>query len=383
MKRWIKYMELWLGGILMLLLMAGCSSSSDDETGKPKVKPMLKIYLFAPDSPIITRASIGYVNASEAEKEIRTIDVWVFEHLYPNDKVSYIHLDNLSFTGQKEIAMEVSDEFADLPKKPNVDIYVIANKESCRLTALNGATTLAELKEVCIHNGSFGIEPLAMSVPEAGLPMSGFLENQMVSGIPPVYTAMAQNVKLVRAVSKIRFVFSKSTANPPEISNLGITLKENMLPKQEYIFLDDVYPDAKIRIKKTGNDDYEAQATLLSDVNGNSIEDCDNPASYTYTSETGQAYETKINDGITAGNLSEIGTFYFRESDKKLEGTISYTVGTTPKSVDFKMASEGDFTRNHTWIVYGYFLGSGELQLNVVDVKAWTDDTGDPKVYNW
>ena len=367
----------------MLLLMAGCSSSSDDETGKPKVKPMLKIYLFAPDSPIITRASIGYANASEAEKEIRTIDVWVFEHLYPNDKVSYIHLDNLSFTGQKEIAMEVSDEFADLPKKPNVDIYVIANKESCRLTALNGATTLAELKEVCIHNGSFGIEPLAMSVPEAGLPMSGFLENQMVSGIPPVYTAMAQNVKLVRAVSKIRFVFSKSTANPPEISNLGITLKENMLPKQEYIFLDDVYPDAKIRIKKTGNDDYEAQATLLSDVNGNSIEDCDNPASYTYTSETGQAYETKINDGITAGNLSEIGTFYFRESDKKLEGTISYTVGTTPKSVDFKMASEGDFTRNHTWIVYGYFLGSGELQLNVVDVKAWTDDTGDPKVYNW
>ena len=383
MKRDIKYMELWLGGILMLLLMAGCSSSSDDEAGKPKVKPKLMIYLFAPESPIITRASIGYVNASEAEKEIHTIDVWVFEHLAPNDKVSYIHLDNLSFNGQKEIAMEVSDEFADLPKKPNVDIYVIANKESCGLTALNEATTLAELKEVCIHNGSFGVDPLTTSVPSTGLPMSGFLENQIVSGIPPVYTAMAQNVKLVRAVSKIRFVFSKSSANPPEISNLSISLKENMLPKQEYIFLEDVYPDAKVHIKKTGADDYEAQQTLVSGVSGTNIDDCENPVSYAYTSETGQAYETKINDGITAGDLSEIGTFYFRESDMKLEGTISYTVGTTPKSADFKMASTGDFTRNHTWIVYGYFLGSGELVLNGADVKAWTDDNGNPKVHNW
>lgn len=372
--------------MLMLLLMAGCTSSStDEESQKPKEKPVLKIYLFAPESPIVTRATIGNVSASDAEKAIHTIDVWVFEHEAPDKKVSYIHLDDVSFTGQKEIAMDISDKFADLPKKPNVDIYVIANKESCGLTSLSETTTLAELKEVCIHNGSFGIDPLTTttSVSAAGLPMSGLLENQIVSGIPPVYTAMTHNVKLVRAVSKIRFVFSKSNANPPAISNLGISLKANMLPKQEYIFLEDVYPDAKVHIKKTGNDDYETQATLVSDVSGTNIEDCENPASYAYTSETGQAYETKINDGITAGDLSEIGTFYFRESDKKLEGTISYTVGSTPKSADFMMAAAGDFTRNHTWIVYGYFLGSGELKLNVVDVKGWTEDTGNPTVYNW
>ena len=377
-----------LGGMLMLLLLlTACSSSSTNEEPqqpqKPKEKPVLKIYLFAPESPIVTRANTGSVNASVDEKEMQTIDVWVFEHEEPHNKVSYIHLNDVSFSGQKEIAMEVSDQFANLPKKPNVDIYVAVNKESCGLTALNETTTLEQLKEVCIHNGSFGVDPLTTSVPSTGLPMSGFLENQIVSGIPPVYTAMAQNVKLVRAVSKIRFVLSKSSANPPEISNLGISLKENMLPKQEYIFLEDVYPDAKVHIKKTGNKDYEAQATLVSGVSGTDIDDCDNPVSYAYTSETGQAYETKINDGITAGDLSEISTFYFRESDMKLEGTISYTVGSTPKSADFKMVSAGDFTRNHTWIVYGYFLGSGELRLNVVDVKAWTDDTGNPKVYNW
>lgn len=373
-----------LSGMLMLLLMAGCTSSStDEESQRPKEKPVLKIYLFAPESPIVTRATIGNVSASDAEKAIHTIDVWVFEHEAPNNKVSYIHLDNLSFNGQKEIAMEISDKFADMPKKPNVDIYVVANKESCGLTALNENTTLAQLKEACIGSEHFGVSSPFGGVPETGLPMSGLLENQVVSGIPPVYTAMAQNVKLVRAVSKIRFVFSKSSANPPEISNLGILLKENMLPKQEYIFLEDVYPDAKVHIKKTGNDDYEAQQTHVTGVSENDINDCDNPASYAYTSETGQAYETKINEGITAGDLSEIGTFYFRESDKKLEGTISYTVGSTPKSADFMMAAAGDFTRNHTWIIYGYFLGSGDLKLNVVDVKAWTTDSENPKVYNW
>ena len=378
-----------LSGMLMLLLMAGCTSSStDEESQKPKEKPVLKIYLFAPESPIVTRATIGNVSASDAEKAIHTIDVWVFEHEAPNKKVSYIHLDDVSFTGQKEIAMDISDKFADLPKKPNVDIYVIANKESCGLTSLSETTTLAELKEVCIHNASFGVNPLTKSVPDTGLPMSGLLENQIVSGIPPVYTAMTHNVKLVRAVSKIRFVFSKSSANPPEISNLDISLKANMLPTQEYIFLDDVYPDAKIRI---GTDYVADAATLVSGVNSDAIDDCENPASYAYTSETGQAYETKINNGLTdpdddgpeTPDLTQIGLFYFRESDKKLEGTISYTVGSTPKSADFMMASAGDFTRNHTWIVYGYFLGSGELKLNVVDVKGWTEDTGNPTVYNW
>ncbi len=110
MKKEIKNILLsWLNCLLLLLLLNGCNSPVDDggteNPSQPKGKPVLKIYLFAPDSPIVTRASTGYVDASDAEKEIHTIDVWVFEHELPNKKVSYIHLDNLSFTGQKEIAM--------------------------------------------------------------------------------------------------------------------------------------------------------------------------------------------------------------------------------------------------------------------------------------
>ena len=384
----------FIGGILMLLvLLTACGSSSTEDAPQtpqtpqtPQEKPVLKIYLFAPESPIVTRASTGSVDASQAERAIHTIDIWVFEHESPNDKVSYIHLDDVSFSGQKEIAMELTDKFANLPKKPNVDIYVAANKESCALTGLDENTTLAQLKETCIGSSSFGTTSLVNTVPTEGLPMSGLLENQVISGIPPVYTAMAQNVKLVRAVSKVRFIFSMSNANPPTISDLSISLKDNMIPKEEYLFLEGVYPTHKSRVKLTGENDYESEeASLVTKTNNNIvINQCDDPASYAYTSETGQAYEDKMNAGITANKLSDFGTFYFRESDKKLEGTISYTLGnSTPKSKTFTMGAAGDFTRNHTWIVYGYFLGSGDLKLNVVDVKEWTSGSEDPKVYNW
>ena len=47
------------------------------------------------------------------------------------------------------------------------------------------------------------------------------------------------------------------------------------------------------------------------------------------------------------------------------------------------MGAAGDFTRNHTWIVYGYFLGSGTLMLNSVVLKDWEDDPESDIIYNW
>ena len=338
---------------MLLLLLTACSSSSTEEEPQtpkpqtPKEKPVLKIYLFAPESPIITRANTGSVSAADAEKAIHTIDVWVFEHESPNKKVSYIHLDDVSFSGQKEITMDLTDEFANLAQKPRVDIYVAVNKESCGFTGetLNGNTTLAQLKAACIGTDYFGVNPLKSEVPSEGLPMSGLLENQIISGIAPVYTAMANNVKLVRAVSKVQFVFSKSTTGAPTITNLSISLDANVLPKQEYLFLEGVYPTNKSHVRLTGTNDYEAAATLVQGTENvePSINSCDDPASYIYTSVTGQAYEDKINTGITDNKLSRLGQFYFRESDRQLTGTISYTLGTSPNTTNntkpFTMAS--------------------------------------------
>jgi hypothetical protein len=93
-----------------------------------------------------------------------------------------------------------------------------------------------------------------------------------------------------------------------------------------------------------------------------------------------------INKGIKEEILTEVGKFYLRESGKKITGTITYTVGssTTALSAPFTMSEEGDFSRNHTWIVYGFFAGKDNLKVFSVDVNDWTTlPRDDHEVYNW
>ena len=395
-------MERWyLGGILMLLLvLTACSSESGDGAQQPKEKPVLKIYLFAPESPIITRAENGWVSPSADEKRISTLDVWVYEHNEDHKPVSYIHLANLTFDGSKEVSMEISDAFANNVNKPHVDIYVVANVASsnCGLS-LGRSSTPEQLTAALIEHKSgggdfFGLTSPVTSVPVEGLPMSGFLLNQEITGTAPVFTAnKTKNVKLVRAVSKVRFVFSKSTV-APVISDLSIKLNNGVLPTKEYLFLKGEYPTEKIHLEETPA--YESKAEIVSGVSGDDINSCADPASYIFTTESGQQYENKIDAGLVEqtienvtrpAELSEVRRFYLRESDKQMMGTISYTSGSgenaTQKSADFVMNAPGDFTRNHTWIVYGYFLGSGELILNAVALKDWEDNPESDNIYNW
>lgn len=402
-----------MGGMMMLLLTA-CASGPTEEPLDPKEKPVLKIYLFAPNNPIVTRTDEGYVDALEDENKINTLDVWVFE-TGKSALVCYTHVDDLTFdagSGQKEITMDVSKEFAERSTKPRVDIYVAANvtTSNCglHLDEHTGPTALeAALIEHTSSADFFGLTGLASltnhvtSVPDGGLPMSGFLKMQEVTGSAPVFSANKNNVKLVRAVSKVRFVFSKSilAANPPAISDLTVSFNDGMLPTKEHLFLSELYDYPKVRNQShiPAGTTYEG-GDLISIEGEVEINDCVDPASYSFdgNTETGQDYETRINNGLTTQtdlgqtdpDLSELGRFYLRESDKQLKGTINYKVNDVKKAAPiptFSMASAGDFTRNHTWIVYGYFLGSGDLVLNVVDVKDWQEDeeSDDTKIHNW
>ncbi len=390
--------------MLMLLLAVGCSSGSEDaESPLPKEKPVLKVYVFAPEKPIVTRASIGNVDASTEEAAINTLDVWVFENSTEatnGSLVGHVHQSNISWDGQKEVAINVSDDFAS--RRPNVDIYVAANADAAGL-ALGATSTASALESAMIASDYFGLTSPVSSVPVEGLPMSGLLKNQAVTGTSPVFAAKTNYVKLVRAVSKVRFIFSKSKSNTQDIKELGIKLGGKVLPLQEKLFLNDVYPTVKSNVVGGGleaaqDGAYVADAVVL--VSGKTKDDIasnSDPASFAYgtvENETAQAYENRINKGLKeerndAGDvtkpieLSELGRFYLRESDRKLAGTIEYKIGEEQKSADFSMAADGDFTRNHTWIVYGYFLGNGELKLNVVDVKAWTVEDAQHKVHNW
>lgn len=392
-------MERWyLGGIMMLLLVL----TACEESKETYEKPVLKIYLFAPNNPFVTRADEGYVDASTSENSINTLDAWVFES-GKSVLVGYAHVNDLIFdagTGQKEITMEISKEFAELSTKPRVDIYVLANvtDDNCGVHYDENtmpSELMAALLEKKTDGDFFGMTNPIMSVPTGGLPMSGFQKSQEVTGDAPVFSANKNNVRLVRAVSKVRFIFSKTIpeSHPPVISDLKVTLNDGMVPQKENLFLSELYdyPSTKNQSNIPSGTTYDGGTLFTIPDEVITIHDCVNPASYAFdgTTETGQSYEDKINLGLTtqAGqndpDLSELGRFYLRESDKQLKGMISYKANGVQKHVPFSMASAGDFTRNHTWIVYGYFLGSGDLVLKVVDVKDWDPNNDTGQVYNW
>ena len=94
-----------------------------------------------------------------------------------------------------------------------------------------------------------------------------------------------------------------------------------------------------------------------------------------------------INNAVNAAQpqLSQVGPYYLRESDKKLEGTIYYTVEgiAEPMEAKFHMRENGDFERNHSWIVYAYYEGLSGMQVVTVDVTPWEERGGDHTVYNW
>ncbi len=387
-----RYITRWLSGMLMLLLLlfTACSKSSEggDEPEPDKKKPVLKVYVFAPDRPVVTRADGGDVDATAEENEIHSLHVWVFEHANGNP-VGHVALSNVALSeAGSEVSMDISDDFAD--RKPNVDVYVAANVTSANSgLALDAYTNRSTLEGALIESGYFGVSPLITSVPGDGLPMSGVLKDQPVSGSSPVLRVGPEsgglsNVRLVRAVSKIRFVFSKSSKNTDNLTVNSIKLDNGVLPKEEYLFLDGAYPSpSKLKVNMDG--DYVGETELISNIAGSTIKENDGPAAYSYNEATmtSQDYEELINQGIKDNKLSELGHYYLKESDKQVKGKVTYTIGTTERTVTFQTESAGDFSRNHTWIVYGYFISSGNLLVSMVEIKNWMNIDTPQDVYNW
>ena len=116
----------------------------------------------------------------------------------------------------------------------------------------------------------------------------------------------------------------------------------------------------------------------------------DDPTKYVYINQDAQEYENLINTAANKQPKAEVtveGPIYLRESDKQLAGTITYTIGDgdnkEEKTADFAMQQAGDFSRNHTWIVYAYYAGNGNLQVQSLYVKDWSTKEMNHQVYNW
>ena len=374
--------------VVMLVLCACSGGSSEPEVEVKKQPTMLDIYVYAPDNPAITRSDNGSVAASDNEKKISSLHIWVFRHS-DGTLMGYLNPDvsGLSTTGNAKYQMLVPDEF--VTTKPNVDVYVMANvtADNCGLTVLDKNVSRSQLEGILIGHKEvsdyYGLTTLVTEAPTVGLPMSGVLKNQPVYGEAPVLRiGTSENIatlQLVRAVSKMRFIFSKFTNDTRVYKLTSISLNGSTMPKQEYLFLDGAYPTYRYKV----GSEVESGDLLLISNELTDIKSCVDPSVYAYVSGDGQEYETKINTAVSESKVSDLGRFYLRESDKKLTGTINYTVDSEPKSTPFSMKVAGDFSRNHTWIVYAYFMNGNLLNVNMVDVKSWTPYPGSGEVYNW
>jgi hypothetical protein len=176
-------------------------------------------------------------------------------------------------------------------------------------------------------------------------------------------------VQLTRAVSKLRFVFAKTTGEA-KVSITSIKINDEMIPEVEYLF--DKPESVTIS--------YNIEAGELLSLPIDDIAQTADPTDYIYFNQDAQEYENLINEA----GLTVRGPIYLRESDKQLAGTITYTIGGGEEKIaNFAMQQAGDFSRNHTWIVYAYYVGTGNLQVQSLYVKDWSTKEMNYEYFNW
>ena len=376
---------------MLTVLFSACSSSDAAEGPKEAThqQPQLAIYVYAPEQAAAkrnaapTRGDVGEVDAITNEGTIDSLQIWIYEQETGN-YVGYFSTKDVSALNQGQgtiYQIPVSDDFAS--KKPYVNVYVMANvtNANCGVGTLNKETAHDALLEGAkITTEHFGLGSLVKSVPDAGLPFSGYLTAQSVVGDAPtlrVGTAIAvSTVQLTRAVSKLRFVFAK-TVEEATVNIKSIKMSAGMIPDEEYLFK-----------TPTSMSSYNtAEAELLpSPSHISDIAQTADPTLFIYTNQTAQAYEDLINEAASKATpeVTVYGPIYLRESDKQLTGTITYTIGGgTEQTANFAMQQAGDFSRNHTWIVYAYYAGSGNLQVQSLYVKDWSIKEVNHDLYNW
>ncbi len=405
--------------LLLAILLVACSGGSDSVTEAPTPSPdgpsVLNIYVYAPGQAVPTRGNQGQVDAAAAEDAIHTLQIWVYTHTHEETPtlVTYFKTNAFQQTPAEndtyKFELPIDDSFASSNSRPTVDVYVLANVTSnnCGLN-FDENTSKATLEDAVLAEGYFGVANPVTEVPFEGLPMSGKLSEQTVSGNKPVLTLGTSStemakVKLARAVSKARFIFSCSN-DFDGLKITQVTFDANMIPTQENLFLDNPYnPDNNYY--KIGDTYNTAVTSSLFSIDETAI--CADPAHYAWdrlrndkTDCTAQDYEDLIADGLTihegesTPRLTE-RRLYLRESDKQLSGTIKYKIKEKgeaaygdEQSITFKMVGPEDqwqpyFSRNHTWIIYAY-LAWAKMRIVDVHFKDWvTTEPSEHSLYNW
>lgn len=390
---------------ILVLCLSACSSSegddeyynnpetSDSQPGKAPTK--LYIYVYPSETPEVTRAYEGEVLSTGNESTLYSMQIWVFTH-DTHKLIGYYSSSSAPGLNASQpyepIQIIIDENYVQTIPHKNVDVYVLGNvtAESCNVT-LDDNTTQAELDVALMAKTTsdpFGVTSPVRNVPaNLGLPMSGVLRNQPVTGSAPVLrlddNGNLATVVLHRIVSKLRFAFSKKNGSETVQIN-SIKLNSGLIPMSEYFFMTDghLYDGHTCHIKTA--DGYESSTPELLDTPLEDVASCEHPLFYAWGNEelAPEDYEARIEDGALNNYLTQ-RCFYLRESDKKLEGTIKYQIGEgEEQTATFRMVDNNGFSRNHVWTVYAY-PAEARLHIVVADIAPWKPIDTDYDFYNW
>lgn len=367
------------------LMAVACRKTMDADD------PRLLIWLDI-EAPAETKAdAVGPVVAeANAEDSIKDLKIWVFL----NEDVDEGHLAgsligylNPTSSTSADPLTNYENRYHIIPldraiaqAKPKVDIYAIGNASSAGQSNLSAETSRADLDALVISGQRFGVKsdskPNNTSISAGNMPYTGVRKAVSMTGSYPVLRV--ETVTLRKAVTKFRFVLCQLRDEVGEMINklkvTGLSFDTGLISNKEYLFNDSEY-DYKL-------DGYITKGVTLLASTDSPISPALNAAPEEYVfnppadpsrlAAYAQEYETLILNGIRKGVLTDYGKCYLRETDKRITGTISYSIDGTPQDpVAFSMLNEGDFARGRSWIVYIYFLR--DAMRFSVSWSPWTD----------
>lgn len=375
---------------IIISMLLACSHDHDvDPVEKGGV---LNIYVYPADDPMVTRADDGMVDATTPEQAVKSLKIWVFKHGGTDDDqpLHYLSPSEPELQGSRarlfQIPLTEQQVKVLTADDGQVDFYVLANAESVGQGALDATSTRAAVRDAVIASDYFGTTSLATAsvISTNGLPMSGYGENISVQGSYPVLSLPV--VKLTRCVSKLRFVLCQNEDADSEISITSLQLDGNQIPTTENVF------------NRTSNP-YSISSTYIADALPFTFPPNFAVAKYerlielVYRSQEAQDYEDIIDKVVADEKATQLGPYYFRESDKCLTGSIGYEITEidNPSNIQYKTATFSmsdvpgnyNFSRNHTWTIYVYYLGGEELEVVLVYVKNWSEADTQHGLYNW
>ena len=369
----------------ILLMVSSCSE--DAATYTPDPNPFLTIHIQSPESVSpATRTDVGDVTPLAPETGLYYTYIWVFESGGEDADAKPVGSLSENLGGAENATLQLSIDREVIARNSLLDIFVVANAESVPSAYFlmgpnNPPVTRKTLKEMVFgkvtHTGNYSYDDFGTANPvhtpevQKGIPMSQYVLSQKV--IDNGMLDKPVNVALRHAVSKMRFVFARETGVTDAVIT-GITLGDVLIPTTTHLFptqpADPTSEESVALAKRTPNlpekVTYENGFTFNEELANGDILEHPDPASLAIQSgETAQAYTGRLSEAFSGKEKSlYYGLTYLRETGKKLTGTIHYKLGGTPYDIPFEMADEGDFTRNHEYIVYAYFKKSG-LTLTV------------------